>query len=282
MNVEITLPAGEFARDSAVRRVSENTWEAELSPGWCLGDIVNGGYVMAVAARALSAALSHKDPLTVTAYYLARAVPGPVQCVVEVLRTGGSVSQGMVKVLQNGEVKVQLIAIFTDRKRLAGVERVLEKIPEMPTFEQCVSAPAPPGLTYRQRVVQKMSPANVRSLQGEPDGSGRWLGWTAFADGSAIDAFGLLLFADGFPPPPFTLYGPSGWVPTLELTVQIHGLPAPGPLRCMFKSDIIKQGIVEEQGLIWDSADQLVVGCRQTAMLRISPPAVGKQRGLAD
>ncbi len=282
MNIEVALPTGEFARDSAVRRAGDNIWEAELSAGWCLGEIVNGGYVMAVAARALSAALPHKDPLTVTAYYLARAVPGPVQCVVEVLRTGGSVSQGLVKVLQNGEVKVQLIAIFTDRKRLAGVDRVLEKIPEMPTFDQCLSAPCPPGLTYRQRVVQKMSPANVRSLEGDPDGSGRWLGWTAFADGSAIDAFGLLMFADGFPPPPFTLYGPSGWVPTLELTVQIHGLPAPGPLRCMFKSDIIKNGIVEEQGLIWDSADQLVVGCRQTAMLRISPQAGSKKWGVAD
>lgn len=282
MNVEVVLPAGEFARDSAVRRVSDDTWEAELSAGWCLGEIVNGGYVMAVAARALSAALPHKDPLTVTAYYLARAVPGPVQCVVEVLRTGGSVSQGMVKVIQKGEVKVQVIAIFTDRNKLSGVDRVLEKIPEMPTFDECWSAPCPPGLTYRDRVLQKMTPANVGSLQGEPDGSGRWLGWTAFADASTIDAFGLLMFADGFPPPPFTLYGPSGWVPTLELTVQIHGLPTPGPLRCLFKSDIIKNGIVEEQGFIWDSADQLVVGCRQTAMLRISPQAGGKKWGVAD
>ena len=31
----------------------------------------------------------------------------------------------------------------------------------------------------------------------------------------------LLLFADAFPPPVFSLYGLVGWVPTLELSVQL-------------------------------------------------------------
>ena len=42
------------------------------------------------------------------------------------------------------------------------------------------------------------------------------------SDGSDPDVIALLMFADAFPPPIFTVFGPVGWVPTLELTVQVR------------------------------------------------------------
>ena len=38
------------------------------------------------------------------------------------------------------------------------------------------------------------------------------------------------MFADIMPPPIFTIYGAYGWVPTVELTVQVRRKPAAGPL----------------------------------------------------
>ena len=48
-----------------------------LSPGWAIGQALNGGYLLAVVGRALSEALPHSDPFTVTAHYLSATTPGP-------------------------------------------------------------------------------------------------------------------------------------------------------------------------------------------------------------
>ena len=80
---------------------------------------------------------------------------------------------------------------------------------------------------------------------------------------------GLLMFADAFPPPVFTVFGPVGWVPTIELTVQVRAHPAPGPLQVRLASRYMTNGVIEEDGEYWDSAGQLVALSRQTAKVRI-------------
>jgi hypothetical protein len=88
-------------------------------------------------------------------------------------------------------------------------------------------------------------------------------------DGADPDAISLLMFADAFPPPVLTVFGPVGWVPTLELTVQVRAHPAPGPLQARLLSRHLTQGVIEEDGEYWDSAGQLVAISRQTAKLRL-------------
>jgi Thioesterase-like superfamily len=82
-----------------------------------------------------------------------------------------------------------------------------------------------------------------------------------------IDALGLLLAADAFPPPIFNSGLPVAWVPTVELTVHIRGVPAPGPLRCSFRSRFIRDGLLDEDGEIWDSTGVLVCQSRQLALM---------------
>ncbi len=259
---------GEFDRDTAVYQVAPNVWDGHFAEGWCIGKGLNGGYVLALGARALAGALPHKDPLAVTGYFLARTEPGSVRCEVEILRSGGSVSFGNVRLVQHGEVKVQVTGVYGDAARQRGFSRVATPMPAIPPFDACENMPRAANITLRERLVQRATPANVAAMNGAPDGAGRWLCWTEFADGSAIDAFALLMFADSFPPPTFTIHGAAGWVPTLELTVQIHGRPAPGPLRGEFKTPLISNGLVNEDGTLWDSDGQVVAVCRQTALLK--------------
>ncbi|MDP4651307.1 MAG: thioesterase family protein, partial [Haliea sp.] len=74
---------------------------------------------------------------------------------------------------------------------------------------------------------------------------------------------------DAFPPPVFDVIGLVGWVPTVELTVQLRGLPAPGPLQARLFSKHLTHGVVEEDGEYWDSAGNLVAISRQTAKVRL-------------
>jgi hypothetical protein len=101
------------------------------------------------------------------------------------------------------------------------------------------------------------------------NGSGQFCGWVRHGDDSDPDVISLLMFADSFPPPIFTVLGPVGWVPTLELTVQVRAHPAPGPLQVRLYTRHLTRGVLEEDGEYWDSAGQLVAISRQTAKVRI-------------
>ncbi|OUS13283.1 hypothetical protein A9Q89_03430 [Gammaproteobacteria bacterium 53_120_T64] len=260
----------EFARSTALRKIDEQVWESDFSADWCIGQVPNGGYTLALGAKVLGEALPHSDPLNVSAYYLARTEPGPVRCEFELLRVGKSTSNGMIKLIQNGEVKIQVIGVFQDIERLNGETLVKEAIPNMPAYQHCVDMPHAPNLKLRDRLIQRLAPNNIKALVNGPDGDSTWKGWQEFKDGADIDLFAVLMFCDALPPPAFAVYGAKGRVPTLEMSVQIHRRPCPGPLRCQFKTSFITEGVVNEDGMIWDSADNLVALSRQTAKLRVA------------
>jgi len=74
------------------------------------------------------------------------------------------------------------------------------------------------------------------------------------------------LAADAFPPVTFNLFGMKGWVPTIEFTVHVRGVPVPGPIVCEFTSALTQGGYWEEDGVMWDSAGNVVAMSRQLAL----------------
>ena len=259
----------QFARDTAVERVGENLWRGYLHEGWRIGAVPNGGYVMAVAGRVLSQALDHRDPLSVNAFYLAPTVLGPIDCRVELLRRGRNTTHATLQMFQLGELKVQVTAAYTDLAALAGETWSAKPRPLYPPWEECTPSGQENVEFFRQRVeIRLVSGVEVFSRR-EPNGSGEFRGWIRHRDQAAPDALSLLMFADAFAPPAFTIFGPVGWVPTVELTVQVRAQPAPGPLQARFYSRHLTRGVIEEDGEFWDSAGALVAISRQTAKLRL-------------
>ncbi|RLA55022.1 MAG: thioesterase family protein [Gammaproteobacteria bacterium] len=258
----------QFAQETSVEHIGENLWRGELCEGWRVGAVPNGGYVLAVAGRALREALPHKDPLSVNAFYLAPTALGPIDCRVEVLRKGRNTSFAEVKMYQLGELKVQVTAAYTDLDLLKGETWSAAPRPQYPGWDEC----EPAG----QKRVELSRRADLRLVTGsevfrkrEPNGSGEFCGWMRHRDGADPDALSLLMFADALPPPALTVFGPVGWVPTLELTVQVRAHPAPGPLQARLFSRNLTRGVIEADGEYWDSAGQLVAISRQTAKLRL-------------
>ena len=66
----------EFAQDTTVTRDGDH-WVGEVSPRWAVGSNPNGGYLLAIATRAMLADSGHSDPWTITAHYLSPPAAGP-------------------------------------------------------------------------------------------------------------------------------------------------------------------------------------------------------------
>lgn len=260
----------QFDHDTAVSQVAEQLWRGELLEGWRIGAVPLGGYVLAVAGRVLREALPHKDPLTINAFYLAPTVLGPIECQVDLLRAGRNTSHATVKMYQQDELKVQVTAAYTELATLAGENWSAQPRPDYPGWDQCTPSGQDRVEFFRERVdIRLVSGVEVFSKR-EPNGSGEFQGWIRHRDQADPDTLSLLMFADAFAPPAFTLFGPLRWVPTVELTVQVRAEPSPGPLQVRFYSRHLTRGVIEEDGEFWDSAGQLVAISRQTAKLRLN------------
>jgi hypothetical protein len=257
------LPADPAAEPGLVYRFG-----ARIHPGWDIGGNANGGYLMAIVARAM-AAVTGRPPLSVTGHYLS---PGPVgDCVVEVtlVRSGRRMATATGSLKMGDRELLRMLGTFADQDP-SGVLYTDGAPPILPAYEDCVPAPGPmdddvPGLVAR--LDNRLRPGDEGFRTGAPTGVAEIVGWFDFADRGQIDLFGLLLAADAFPPPIFNADVPASWVPTLELTVHLRAIPVPGPLRCVFKSRFIQGGLLDEDAELWDAAGQMVCQSRQLALI---------------
>lgn len=262
----------QFEHDTRVEQVGDTLWRGQLREGWRIGTVPNGGYVLAVAGRVLSETLLHRDPLAVNAFFLAPAALGAIDCQFELLRSGGNTTHAQVRMYQGGELKVLVTAACADLDRLAGESWSAEPRPHFPSWEECTPSGQERVEFNRERVdIRLVSGVEVFS-ERQPNGTGEFCGWIRHRDGADPDALSMLMFADAFAPPSFTIFGPLHWVPTVELTVQVRARPAPGPLQARVRSRHLTRGVIEEDGEFWDSSGQLVAISRQTAKLRVPAP----------
>jgi acyl-CoA thioesterase len=100
------------------------------------------------------------------------------------------------------------------------------------------------------------------SINGVPNG------WIKFKDDRPFDLLSILLIADSFPPAVMSSQGMVAWVPTLEFSANIRNIPTTDWLKCIFRTRFITCGLLEEDGEIWDQADQLIAISRQIAQYR--------------
>ncbi len=274
--------ADRFTRDTAVDRMGPGRYRGRIDPGWSVvdGAAPNGGYVMALAARAMRADIPHPDPVTLTAHFLAPPVPGPVDVEVEVVRSGRRHTTVAARLLQEGREQARLLGAFGDLAAAEGPDRVDLAPPPLPPIEDCLDVTTAaverarsgelPSFPIQERFDHRQ-PAELASWAiGRPTGRGEMGGYLRFADAgddAAIDTLGLLVVADCLAPAVFnTAPGLTSWVPTIELTVQVRARPCPGYLAAWFTTQAMTRGYLEEDGTIWDAGGNLVALSRQLAL----------------
>jgi acyl-CoA thioesterase len=257
----------DFEVDTAVEAVGENLFVANITDRWSIGGRPNGGYLMGTILRALSQRLTQPHPLTSTGHFLSPAEPGPAEIRVNVIKEGRSLSTAQAALSQNGRDRVVTLATFSVLAD-EGVTRVADNAPvHGDDLVSSIGRPVPFPIV--ERFVFEMPPEHSRAAAGQPDdteGPAEFVGRIRFADDMPASPVAFPLLVDAFPPAVFRL-GLFGWTPTLELTVHTRGLPVPGALTLRVRSRYLINGLVEEDGELWDQTGALVAQSRQLARI---------------
>lgn len=258
----------QFAQDTAVTQIAENRWRGEFVKGVRIGPVVNGGYVLATVGRAIREALPHNDPVALNGFYLAPCALGPVEIEVEALRQGRGTSFASASLFQDGELKVRATAAYSNADSLDGEDWLPAEPPEAPPFDAAYLVSAT-HLEIHDRIDMRLTQGIEVFQEVAANGLGEFVGWVQHQDRAPCDTLDLIMIADILPPPPFSVLGPFGWVPTIELTVQCRAKPAPGPILTRLKGRHMTRGIMECDADLWDSQGQLVALARQTMKVRL-------------
>ncbi|MEY2626658.1 MAG: hypothetical protein RJB08_417, partial [Actinomycetota bacterium] len=261
-----------FAFDlaTAVTKSGEGRYDAAVLPGWDINGNANGGYLFALAGRAMIDHSGRRDPFTVTAHYLAPVQAGPVHIDVDTVKSGRMLTTMNASIVSGERTAVRFLGAFGEMPDVSADQHVTANPPEIPPFEECVKRNDDGNafpIDFARRFDARIHPDDSAFLRGGMSGTATVRGWFEFGDGRPVDTLGLLMIADAFPPPVFNIPVPRAWVPTIELTVHVRAVPVGTRVACVFRSRIIQGGLVEEDGEMWDQAGNLVAISRQMALL---------------
>ena len=258
-----------YDAETEVEPAGDGRFTTHLTSAWNIGDNPNGGYLISPVLRSMAASCGHPQPLTVTVHYLRPGTgDAPAEIDINVIREGRSLSTLRGSLVQAGRERLEVLAAFCDHSvGTDDLATLTEPVVELPLPDECLlrsGLEQGVNLPILERVEVMIPPEQVTAGTME---EARISGWIRHIDGRPVDAASLVLFADAFPPPIFGLLGVVGWVPTIELTVQVRREPAPGWIRAEFTCEDLQGGRMIENGRLWDSEGALVAQSRQVSML---------------
>lgn len=257
---------GTFATDTAVRSLGDGEYAYDIGAEWWVVAGPNGGYLAAIAVRALQAEADPGDrPLrSLTLHYLRapEAGPGTIEVVRE--REGRSVTFARLTMSQDGRpfaTGLAVLAVDHDSFELAAA-----RPPDVPGPDEIDALPdvdeAPPfarNFDYR--------PAVEPAVAGEAV-TGGWL--RPRGGDHELDAALVAAICDSWFPAVFSVVHEPMAVPTLDLTVHLRApLPRPaGWVLGRFVTRTAAGGLLEEDAELFSPDGVLLAHSRQLALAR--------------
>lgn len=269
-----------FRSDTAVTRLSDSRWRAELAGRWTSLVGIHGGYVAAIAARAIDEAVGDPQrPIrTLTAQFLRSPRPGPVEVGVTIERRGHAIVFASARVHQGHRTMVLVRSTSAGPGSAAGVaydDHCSRPRPARPP----VNAPRfdAGGLVRHFGQVEVTMDPDVVPYSGKGEA---WLAaWLRPLDAEPVDTAWLVAACDVLPPALFSRTTGPTRAATLDYTVH---LPVADPaarvppgdhvyLDC--RSPIAADGMLVENGVLWGPDGSVLAVSRQTRLADARVPS---------
>jgi acyl-CoA thioesterase len=287
-----------FDEATAVHRLGDGRYQAHpdprfaiVAPGGQTPPAVNGGVMIATMLRAVLDCSPLPHPVAASSHFLRVAKLEPAEIQVTWLKAGRTAATARATLFQHGEpvleatvtsgtvpASVPLSASAASGPDGDGAEFSWTGAPPaLPPPEQCVDLGAWPGSVapdgtegYARQVRLLLDPVVTGWRFGTPAGLPEMRGYFGLREDRDPDPLLLALAVDGLPPVVFGL-GASGWAPTVELTMHMRLVPAPGLLRVATRCRHVSGGWFDEEAEVWDAAGNLVAQSRQIARVGRNP-----------
>lgn len=285
-----------FDEATAVRRTGDGRYLthpdqrfALVAPGGTTPPAVHGGVLIATVLRAVLDCSPLPHPVATSAHFLRVAKLAPADIHVTWLRAGRTAATARATLVQDDEAVLETtvttgtVPVSAPRAAKPGPApgpaelTWTEAPPPLQPPEQCVelgqwAGPAGPDGTggFAARIRMLFDPAVVGWRHGAPSGVPHMRGYFGLSEERDPDALTLAVAVDGLPPVVFGL-GATGWAPTVELTMHMRMVPAPGLLRVAARSRQVSGGWFDEEAEVWDAAGNLVAQSRQIARVGRGP-----------
>jgi hypothetical protein len=257
-----------FDTATAVRALGDGRYQARVYDGWDIRGNANGGYLLALVGNAMRESSGRPLPVAISCHYLAPINDADVAITTDVLKVGKGFTT-VTATMWNGERPIVTAVGSCADQLVASPALHAVAPPDLPPYEAAVDrrTNAEFPLALMDRVDVRLHPDDAGFATGKPTGVPHMRGWFAFRDERPVDPLALLLACDAFPPNTFNLSGVPGWVPTVQLSFYLRGIPDGGPVRGEFVSRQIVNGMFEEDGTLWDTTGRVVAQSRQLALL---------------
>ena len=142
---------------------SKRRYSGEIKPGWDILGNANGGYTMAMFARAALMASERCDVISVSAHFLSPGVPGPITVDVDAMKDGKRFATSRVDLGSSERTMLTGTVITGDLDDGVGPELITAAPPNLPPPDECVrSEPSeffPPP--FVGQIDQRIDPATA-------------------------------------------------------------------------------------------------------------------------
>ena len=265
-----------FDEDTAVERVGEGRYAADLSDRWNLVPLPQGGVITALAVRAMQDALGVPEQTLRSSHttFAAQVAHGPLEIDVEILRSGRSMSQVRAEVRNAGAARGHL-TIATFGAPRAGWDFTELAPPGVPApdesrpFRAAESEYWPATPFWSQCVEARAAIGHAPWEDFEPTAAERaiWfrLDDPPVRDDGTIDPLALLVFADLMPGAVGQRIGRTDrpWFgPSADLTFHLLGECGPGWILGHNRARHAADGYASADMALWDG-DRLVAYATQ-------------------
>lgn len=259
----------EFDKHTAIEMREAGTFRAELHEGWWIDRGANGGYLAAIALRAMEREVPDFPVRTLTTHYTGSPNPGPLEITTTLERRGRSMATVSARATQDDRLIALSLGAFGSARESPLV--LARQAPAAPPPERCARFEGFRPMHARW---------DYRWVYGAPPGSASSEavvgGWIRLAEAIRPDTRVVAAVCDAFSPPCFSLASSVegfGSIPTIELTIHFRrALPVPSArsdeyLLARFASHSVHEGFVEEHGEVWSCRGELLAESRQLAVL---------------
>jgi acyl-CoA thioesterase len=268
----------DFDRETGVEALGDGRYEAVLDRSWWVMRGPNGGYLAAIALRALVAAVGDPEraPRSLTVHYAAPPTKGTLEIATRIERQGRSLTSCSARLEQDGRLVGLALGAFSRAR--PGPDVCDLTMPDVPPATQVTALPVPPDAPPIAQRWESRWAINPPRTPGDPPAVDAVTGkWIRLPERHVVDAVVAAAITDASIPAVFSRLDEPIVVPTVDLTIHFRsGLPVPGAqpddfVFAVFRTGVVAEGFLEEDGEVWTAGGTLIAQSRQLAVVMPFP-----------